>query len=72
LADSFAYVDFATPEAKNAAILMSESHLEGRRLLIKDGACVHLILFLFFVRIYELHSNPCTARPQAAILMVAL
>lgn len=33
----FAYVDFATPEAKNAAILMSESHLEGRRLLIKDG-----------------------------------
>jgi hypothetical protein len=49
LADSFAYVDFATPEAKNAAILMSESHLEGRRLLIKDGACVHLILIFFFV-----------------------
>lgn len=33
----FAYVDFATPEAKDAAILMSESPLEGRRLLIKDG-----------------------------------
>lgn len=41
--DSFAYVDFATPEAKNAAILMSESHLEGRRLLIKDGACVCVV-----------------------------
>lgn len=37
---SFAYVDFATPEAKNTAILMTESHLEGRRLLIKDGACL--------------------------------
>jgi len=34
---SFAYVDFATPEAKEAAILMTESPLEGRRLLIKDG-----------------------------------
>ncbi|KAH9965888.1 hypothetical protein BC827DRAFT_1125129 [Russula dissimulans] len=33
----FAYVDFATPEAKEAAILMTESPLEGRRLLIKDG-----------------------------------
>jgi len=33
----FAYVDFATPEAKSAAILKSESPLEGRRLLIKDG-----------------------------------
>ncbi|KAI9513352.1 hypothetical protein F5148DRAFT_295223 [Russula earlei] len=33
----FAYVDFSTPEAKNAAITMSESPLEGRRLLIKDG-----------------------------------
>ena len=31
-------MDFATPEAKNAAILMTESPLEGRRLLIKDGA----------------------------------
>lgn len=57
-------MDFATPEAKNAAILMSESHLEGRRLLIKDGACVHLlVLILLLLRIYELHSNPvhCTA-----------
>lgn len=54
VADSFAYVDFATPEAKNAAILMSESHLEGRRLLIKDGACVHLILFVTFFN----DSNP--------------
>ena len=56
LTDSFAYVDFATPEAKNAAILMSESHLEGRRLLIKDGACVHLLILLF-VRFYELQSR---------------
>jgi hypothetical protein len=62
-------VDFATPEAKNAAILMSESHSEGRRLLIKDGASVH-ILILLFVRFYD--SNPCTARPQATISMVAL
>lgn len=47
LFNSFAYVDFATPEAKNAAILMSESPLEGRRLLIKDGACVHFHLFAY-------------------------
>ncbi|KAI0268214.1 hypothetical protein BC834DRAFT_923290 [Gloeopeniophorella convolvens] len=33
----FAYVDFATPDAKTIAIAMSEKHLEGRRLLIKDG-----------------------------------
>ena len=39
LAGSFAYVDFATPDAKKAAIAMSEQPLEGRRLLIKDGAC---------------------------------
>jgi hypothetical protein len=37
--DSFAYVDFATPEAKQVAITMTESPLEGRRLLIKDGTC---------------------------------
>ena len=34
---SFAYVDFATLDAKTVAIAMSENHLEGRRLLIKDG-----------------------------------
>ncbi len=34
---SFAYVDFATPDAKTVAVTMSENHLEGRRLLIKDG-----------------------------------
>ncbi|KAG5648807.1 hypothetical protein DXG03_000156 [Asterophora parasitica] len=33
----FAYVDFATPEAKAAAIALSENPLIGRRLLIKDG-----------------------------------
>ncbi|KAK0206984.1 hypothetical protein DFS33DRAFT_1318229 [Desarmillaria ectypa] len=33
----FAYVDFATPEAKTAAIGLSERHLIGRKLLIKDG-----------------------------------
>lgn len=33
----FAYVDFATPDAKTIAITMSENHLEGRKLLIKDG-----------------------------------
>ncbi|CAL1701000.1 unnamed protein product [Somion occarium] len=33
----FAYVDFATPEAKVVAITLSENHLDGRRLLIKDG-----------------------------------
>ena len=33
----FAYVDFATPDAKTIAITMSESHLDGRKLLIKDG-----------------------------------
>ena len=35
--DSFAYVDFATPDAKMEAIALSERNLEGRRLLIKDG-----------------------------------
>ncbi|KAK0230332.1 hypothetical protein IW262DRAFT_395339 [Armillaria fumosa] len=33
----FAYVDFATTEAKTAAIGLSERHLIGRKLLIKDG-----------------------------------
>ncbi|TFK46890.1 hypothetical protein OE88DRAFT_1637314 [Heliocybe sulcata] len=33
----FAYVDFASPDAKVIAITLSESELEGRRLLIKDG-----------------------------------
>ncbi|KAF7432756.1 hypothetical protein PC9H_004699 [Pleurotus ostreatus] len=33
----FAYVDFATPEAKVAAIALSEKPLTGRKLLIKDG-----------------------------------
>ena len=37
LSDSFAYVDFATLDAKKAAITMSEMPLEGRRVLIKDG-----------------------------------
>ncbi|KAH8105978.1 hypothetical protein BXZ70DRAFT_917633 [Cristinia sonorae] len=33
----FAYVDFATPDQKTVAIALSENHLDGRRLLIKDG-----------------------------------
>ncbi|KAI0332386.1 hypothetical protein GY45DRAFT_1298896 [Cubamyces sp. BRFM 1775] len=33
----FAYVDFATPDAKSVAISLSERPLDGRRLLIKDG-----------------------------------
>ncbi|KZT29431.1 hypothetical protein NEOLEDRAFT_1215155 [Neolentinus lepideus HHB14362 ss-1] len=33
----FAYVDFASPDAKVIAITLSEQELEGRRLLIKDG-----------------------------------
>ncbi|KAF8165735.1 hypothetical protein B0H34DRAFT_794092 [Crassisporium funariophilum] len=33
----FAYVDFATPEAKHIAIALSENPLLGRKLLIKDG-----------------------------------
>jgi RNA recognition motif-containing protein len=49
--DRFAYVDFATPEAKNAAILMTESPLEGRRLLIKDGACISF--FRAFLRLNQ-------------------
>jgi hypothetical protein len=44
LSDSFAYVDFATPDAKKAAITMSEMPLEGRRLLIKDGTWHTFIL----------------------------
>jgi RNA recognition motif-containing protein len=34
----FAYVDFASPDAKTVAITLSENHLDGRRLLIKDGS----------------------------------
>ncbi|KAF8530906.1 hypothetical protein JB92DRAFT_2854255 [Gautieria morchelliformis] len=34
----FAYVDFATKEAKEQAIALSEQNLDGRKLLIKDGA----------------------------------
>ena len=30
-------MDFATPDAKTIAITMSERHLDGRKLLIKDG-----------------------------------
>lgn len=36
-ANRFAYVDFASPDAKVVAITMSENPLDGRRLLIKDG-----------------------------------
>lgn len=34
----FAYVDFATSDAKVTAITLSENHLDGRNLLIKDGS----------------------------------
>ncbi|KAI5985574.1 hypothetical protein EDC04DRAFT_3129610, partial [Pisolithus marmoratus] len=34
----FAYVDFATTDAKVTAITLSEGHLDGRSLLIKDGS----------------------------------
>jgi len=48
--NSFAYVDFATPDAKLVAITLSERNLEGRRLLIKDGVLFFQGLFhLFFV-----------------------
>ena len=33
----YAYVDFATADAKTVATTLSENHLDGRRLLIKDG-----------------------------------
>lgn len=38
---SFAYVDFTTLDAKEVAIAKSEGHLDGRRLLIKDGSELH-------------------------------
>jgi len=65
LSDSFAYVDFATLDAKKAAITMSEMPLEGRRVLIKDGT-------------WHLHSLPIVmhdsliAPAQATVLKVAL
>jgi hypothetical protein len=34
---SFAYVDFRTEAEQTAVIAKSEQHLDGRRLLIKDG-----------------------------------
>ena len=37
----FAYVDFATPEAKTLALALSESPLTGRKLLIKDGPQIY-------------------------------
>lgn len=37
---SFAYVDFATAEGKTEAITYSERDLDGRKLLIKDGAAI--------------------------------
>jgi RNA recognition motif-containing protein len=52
----FAYVDFATPEAKNAAILMTESPLEGRRLLIKDGACISSIISCV-IRLFKINKT---------------
>ena len=39
----FAYVDFATSEAKTAAIALSEKPLLGRKLLIKDGTLHRLL-----------------------------
>ncbi|KAI0082493.1 hypothetical protein K474DRAFT_1585727 [Panus rudis PR-1116 ss-1] len=36
----FAYVDFATADAKTLAIALSENPLDGRRLLIKDGMSI--------------------------------
>jgi RNA recognition motif-containing protein len=36
----FAYVDFETPEAKLIEITLSEGHLDGRKLLIKDGKSI--------------------------------
>jgi hypothetical protein len=44
----FAYVDFGTTEAKQAAIALSEQPLLGRKLLIKDGmqlrhGCFHIL-----------------------------
>lgn len=41
--DSFAYVDFATPDGQIVAITMSEGHLDGRRLLIKAGRMLPVI-----------------------------
>ena len=49
----FAYVDFETPEAKVIAITLSEGHLDGRKLLIKDGKSILL-------RGYKAMFNVCT------------
>lgn len=56
----FAYVDFATPDAKTLAIALSENNLDGRKLLIKDGALVSLFALHFPL-----------SRVQAEILPVA-
>lgn len=37
----FAYVDFATADSKVVAITLSEQHLDGRKLLIKDGVYLY-------------------------------
>ena len=63
----FAYVDFATPDAKNIAIAMSENHLEGRRLLIKDGTpFISLTSVQYSADIWPPSGGDFTGRPSSS------
>ena len=42
----FAYVDFATPELQRKAVGLSETLLDGRKVLIKMGASSFQSMFL--------------------------
>lgn len=70
----FAYVDFTTEEAKKNAILMSEGHLDGRKLLIKDGTASSVSSTTY---VYHTHLVLCslgddfTGRPAAPAVTAA-
>ena len=61
---SFAYVDFASPGTKETAITFSEKNLDGRRLLIKDGAVEHFVLMIYSDMIAQAMISPEGQKPR--------
>jgi RNA recognition motif-containing protein len=61
----FAYVDFSSKDAKVIAITMSEGHLEGRKLLIKDGQSRPLSLHVptSFTHVFIVTGDDFAGRP---------
>jgi hypothetical protein len=56
-------VDFASPETKTIAITRSENNLDGRRLLIKDGKTVLVVLTIV---IHTYAGDDFTGRPSGS------